>query len=151
MVLVPYNGGSPFRPFDNMRQDLDHFFNNTNEWFGNNFGRGMRLSIDLHETDTELVATADIPGIDKPEDLTIRIDNHDTLTISGQVNHTSEVKDENMHRRERYSGRFERAINLPAQVSADNVKATYRNGVLEVHMEKIAGDKDNNQINVEFN
>ena len=54
-----------------------------------------------------------------------------------------------MHKQERYSGRFHRSIALPTNVSSDNVRATYKNGVLEVRMLKLQGDTKK-RIDVQF-
>jgi HSP20 family protein len=47
-----------------------------------------------------------------------------------------ELKDENYVHLERVYGKFERSIQLPMPVHADRVKATYRDGVLEVKLPK---------------
>jgi HSP20 family protein len=110
-----------------------------------NFGN---LSVDVYETESEVVATCDIPGLEKKEDVNIDIDNN-ILSISGSVNRVNEVKEENMHRQERFVGRFKRSIALPSNVSSEGVKATYKNGVLEVRMQKLQGDTKK-RIDVQF-
>ncbi len=47
------------------------------------------------------------------------------------------MKDDHVHRRERFNGKFHRSISLPTSVQADAVTATYKNGILEVHMPKM--------------
>ncbi|XID92020.1 Hsp20/alpha crystallin family protein [Paenibacillaceae bacterium WGS1546] len=146
MPLIPYE---PFRHLDNMRRELDRFF--PEDWpllrgdFAKNLGN---ISIDVHETDQEVVAKCDIPGLENKEDVSIDIDNN-MLTISGTLNRVSESKDERMHRQERYMGRFHRSIGLPASVSAEGVTAVYKNGVLEVRMPKLKGDAKK-KIDVQF-
>jgi HSP20 family protein len=61
----------------------------------------------------------------------------DVLTLRGQRVADHDVKEENYHRIERWSGSFERDIPLPIPVQADRVRATYRDGVLEVRLPKI--------------
>lgn len=144
MPLVPYE---PFRHLDNMRRELDRFFTNDFSFFktGPNFGN---LSADVYETENEVVAVCDIPGLEKKEDVNIDID-HNVLSISGTVNRVNEVKEENMHRQERFVGHFQRSIALPSNVSSEGVKATYKNGVLEVRMQKLHGDAKK-RIDVQF-
>ncbi|PWA08426.1 heat-shock protein Hsp20 [Pueribacillus theae] len=144
MALVPYD---PFRQLSNIGKDFDNFFSNFPSLFRDDSQWGG-VRVDVHETDTEVVATCDIPGLEKKEDVNIHIENN-MLNISGSINRTNEVKDENMHRKERFFGRFHRSIPLPSPVSQEGVKATYRNGVLEVRMPK---EKEGNQktIDVEF-
>ncbi|MBW5448647.1 Hsp20 family protein [Cohnella sp. CFH 77786] len=145
MPLVPYE---PFRHLDNWRREWDRFFTNDFPFvhFG---GQGTgRVSIDLYETENEVVASCEIPGLEKKEDVSIDVD-RDSLSISGTLNRVNEVKDERMHRQERYFGRFRRSVALPSPVSSEGVSATYKNGVLEVRMPKLKGDSKK-KIDVEF-
>ena len=135
MSLLP---NDPFKQLANIRKDFDrmfaafpfdmNFFDNMLSNFGN-------MNVDVYETDTEVVATCDIPGLEKKEDIQINV-THNMLSISGFTNKATEVTGENIFRQERYAGRFHRAISLPSPVSQNGVKATYRNGVLEVRMPK---------------
>lgn len=85
--------------------------------------------------------TAEIPGM-SIEDLEIQIEG-ETLTLKGERKPTSVGEDASYHRRERATGKFQRSITLPGPVDAENVKATYRNGVLTVTLphEKAVGPK----------
>ncbi|MEK5389003.1 Hsp20/alpha crystallin family protein [Margalitia sp. FSL K6-0131] len=144
MDLTPYD---PFRHLSNMRKDFDRLFSD----FPMNFDREPnlgRIRVDVHETDSEVVATCDIPGLVKKEDVNIEIENN-ILMISGSINRTNEVKEENMHRKERYVGRFHRSVSLPSPVSTEGVKASYKSGVLEVRMPKLMKE-NNRKIDVEF-
>lgn len=144
MALTPYD---PFRQLANVRKDFDRFFSNFPFDFNldNHFGH---IRVDVHENENEVVATCDIPGIEKKEDININVENS-MLTISGTLNKTSEVKGENMFRQERYTGSFHRSISLPSAVSNERVKAAYKNGVLEVRMPKLAKN-DKKKIDVDF-
>lgn len=145
MALVPYE---PFRHLEGVRRELDRFFNgdfSALKLGGHGFGN---LSADVYDTDNEVIATCDIPGLEKKEDVNIDIDNN-VLTISGSINKMKEAKEENMHRQERFAGRFERSITLPCHVSNDNVKASYKNGVLEIRMQKLQGEAKK-RIDVHF-
>ncbi|MED1943027.1 Hsp20/alpha crystallin family protein, partial [Cytobacillus firmus] len=64
-------------------------------------------------------------------------------------NRTNEIKEENLHRRERYTGSFQRAITLPTPVSEEGIKASYKNGVLEVIMPKQT-QTNKKKIDVDF-
>lgn len=144
MALVPYD---PFKHLANMRNEMDRFFSDLPHTLENGLRFGG-IRVDIHETDQEVVATCDIPGLEKKEDVSINV-KKDLLQISGSVNRTSEVNEENMHRKERFSGSFERSVPLPSSVSTEGVKATYRNGVLEVRMPKLEQD-DKTKVDVEF-
>ncbi|WP_017725861.1 Hsp20/alpha crystallin family protein [Halalkalibacterium ligniniphilum] len=146
MSLVPFE---PFRQLENVRRELDRFFTADYPTIRTGLGHNFSTpSIDIHETENEIVATCDLPGLEKKEDVNIDIDNN-MLTISGNINKVNEVKEEHLHRRERFVGRFQRSVSLPSRVSEDGVKATYKNGVLEIHMPKLQADTKK-RIDVEF-
>lgn len=144
MALVPYD---PFRQLSNMRKEFDRMFADFPFSFENerNFG-GIR--VDVHESENEVIATCDLPGLEKKEDVNIDIENN-RLSISGSINRSNEVKEESMFRMERFSGRFHRSVSLPSPVSHEGVKATYKNGVLEVRMPKLMKD-NSKKIDVDF-
>lgn len=147
MSLIPYE---PFRYIDNFRRELDRFFTPDFADFRANYHHKFgSLSVDVYETEKEVVATCDIPGLEKKEDVNIDIEGN-ILSISGAINRINEINDAHLHRQERFTGRFQRSINLPSRVSPEGVKATYKNGVLEIHMPKIQGDSGK-RIDVEFN
>lgn len=135
MSLVPYD---LFRQLSNMRREFDRFFSELPISFDNEHGIGG-IRVDVHETENEVVATCDLPGLEKKEDVDIDIQNN-RLSISGSIKRTNEIKEENMLKKERYTGRFQRMITLPSPVSHDGVKATYKNGILEITMPKVAKD-----------
>lgn len=145
MSLIPYE---PMRHLDNIRREFDRFFSNELPAITSLGSSFANPRIDIHETDNEIVATCDIPGLEKKEDVNIEIDNN-LLIISGSVNRANEVKEANFHRQERFFGRFQRSISLPARVSPEGVKATYKNGVLEIHMPKLQSDT-RKRIDIDF-
>lgn len=146
MQLLPYE---PFRHLENMRRELDRFFTSDFSPFKTGFDRSFgHLNIDVYETEDEVIAACDIPGLEKKEDVGIDIDNN-ILSIHGSINRVNEVKEEKMHRQERFVGRFHRSISLPSNVSSEGVKATYKNGVLEIRMPKTVSDTKK-KIDVNF-
>lgn len=146
MSLIPYE---PFRSLDNFRRELDRFFMPDFAGFRTNFSQNLGVpNVDVYETDNEVVASCDIPGLGKKEDVNIDIENN-ILSVSGAINRVNEIKEESLHRQERFSGRFQRSISLPSRVSSEGVKATYKNGVLEIRMPKIQADA-RKRIDVEF-
>jgi len=144
MSLVPYE---PFRQLENMRKEFDHFFSDFPSLFASDYNLGG-LRVDIHESDHEIIATCDIPGLESKEDVNIDIENN-MLSISGSISRSDEIKEENMHRQERFVGRFHRSISLPSPVAHEGVTATYKNGVLKVRMPKASQD-DKKKIDVQF-
>lgn len=105
-----------------------------NRLFDTFFGRPLRVGpgdrvwapvVDVYETKGELIVSAELPGVNE-KDIQVSITG-DVLTIKGGRTH---------HRLERFYGKFERNIPLPIPVETNKVKATNRNGVLEIHLPK---------------
>ena len=91
-------------------------------------------SVDVAETDDEIVVTVELPGV-KQDDVDITVTD-DILILKGKKEEEKEIKKENYHRVERSYGSFQRSISLPTAVRADKAKATYNNGVLNVTVPK---------------
>ena len=148
MSLLP---DESFKQLTNIKKDFDRMFSAfpfDMSFFDNMLGNFGYMKIDVHETATEVIVICDIPGLEKKEDIQINVQNN-FLSISGSLNKATETKEENMFRQERYAGSFHRSISLPSPVSRDGVKATYRNGVLEVRMPKTTQIIEH-KIDVEF-
>jgi HSP20 family protein len=90
--------------------------------------------VDVHETKEGYQLQVELPGV-KQEDIQVSIEG-ETLTLKGERKHEAEVKEDEYHRVERSYGRFERSIVLPSVVDPGQVKATYRDGVLEILLPK---------------
>jgi HSP20 family protein len=90
--------------------------------------------IDVIETDKEIIATADMPGLEK-QDININITD-DRLEISAETKHEEKKEEKGYVYRERRAGSFYRAVSLPSLVDPDSSKASYMNGVLEIKMPK---------------
>lgn len=140
---------SPFRDI----MDIERSFNRMFEQFlptpflrGGDGGQGWLPELDLQETDEELVAYASVPGVDK-KDISIDV-TENTLTLKGERKEAREEKGKNWLCREQACGTFYRAIQLPASVDPQKVRASDKNGVLEIHMPKTEATKGRH-VNVE--
>jgi HSP20 family protein len=91
--------------------------------------------VDMHETKDDLFITFELPGI-REKEVSVSITG-DVLTVKGERKLEHDLKDEAYHRLERVYGRFERSVPLPMPVQADRVKATYRDGMLEIRLPKV--------------
>lgn len=99
------------------------------------FGWRSDLPVDVYEEGNNLVAEANIPGID-PEKINLTVeDNH--LMLSGSREEEKEQKDKNFYTKEISRTRFERSIPLPYSVNWDKADATYKDGVLKITMPKV--------------
>lgn len=92
-------------------------------------------SVDISETEGEIVLRAEVPGI-KPDDIEITVSG-DRLIIAGEKSEESEEKQEHYYHCERRFGMFERSIELPTSANLEKVSADYSNGVLTVHVPKL--------------
>ncbi len=90
--------------------------------------------IDLVETDKEVIATVEMPGLDK-EDIKINL-TEDNLEISAETKYEEEKKEKGYMYKERRSGSYYRMISLPSSIDYDNSKASYNNGILQITMPK---------------
>jgi HSP20 family protein len=91
--------------------------------------------VNLHEVEDGYVLTAELPGVD-PENIDVSIEGA-TVTLSGERKVEYAAGDGvAVHRRERQSGTFRRAFELPAEIDLENAKATHKNGVLSLALPK---------------
>ena len=133
----------PSRELDRFRSEFDGMlerFGFNRGWLGRSpLGRNLfadwealpeRPAIETRVEDGKFIVHADLPGID-PKDVDIKVVG-DMLTITGSREEKRETsKAEYLHREIRY-GAFERSIGLPEGIEAEDLKATYHDGVLEL-------------------
>lgn len=105
----------------------------------NGWTRTFEPEIDVVDEKDSFLIKADLPGI-KKEDMDIKVEGR-VLTLKGERKEEKETKEKNYYASERFYGAFTRMIELPADVKADQVKATYKDGVLEVSLPKTEGAK----------
>jgi HSP20 family protein len=91
-------------------------------------------AVDVEETPDGYAFRADLPGM-QPKDVKITM-NGDTLTLRGERKREEKKTEGALHRIERSYGSFERSFTLEQPVRADQIKASYRDGVLEIHVPK---------------
>jgi HSP20 family protein len=91
-------------------------------------------SVDIYETENELVVKADLPDVD-PNAIDVRVENQ-TLTIAGERKFEDESHDKGYHRIERSYGNFVRSFAVPNTFDTDKINAGFKNGVLTVTLTK---------------
>ena len=91
-------------------------------------------SVDIFETDNDVVVKAELPGMD-PKSIDVRLENN-VLLLKGERHFEKETKEENYHRIEREYGSFSRAFSLPMAVKEDKITAEYKDGILRVVLPK---------------
>ncbi len=90
--------------------------------------------LDVQEDKDNFRVRVELPGL-KREDITVSIEDG-TLVISGERKNETADEGTEVHRQERYYGKFSRALTLPSAVAADQVKAAYKDGILTVTLPK---------------
>jgi HSP20 family protein len=90
--------------------------------------------VDVYETADAIVLKAELPGVPR-EDVDIQVEQN-VLTIKGERRSEKEVAEEACYRTERLSGSFLRSFHLPRAVDPEKIKATMKDGVLEVRLAK---------------
>jgi HSP20 family protein len=121
--------------FNRLRREMDNLFTaltSTGRPGGEPLWREVRLFplLNVSRQDDTFVVTAELPGMNK-EDLEIKVEG-DTLSLKGERRPSEAEEGISYHRRERTGGTFQRSLALPSRIDADQVKASYKNGVLTI-------------------
>jgi len=131
----------PFRNLGDIQGEVNRLFDSF-------FGRPASMAVgermwaplsDMYETKDDLYVTFELPGL-QDKDVNVSITG-DMLTVKGERRLERDLKDESHYRLERVYGKFERTMPLPIPVQADKVKASYRDGVLEIRLPKVEAVK----------
>lgn len=95
-----------------------------------------QLTIDVFQTDDDVVIQSTIAGIDPEKDIDISITT-DMVTIKGTRSPEQKIKSSDYYYQELYWGPFSRSVILPVDVDTESAKASYKNGILTVRLPKI--------------
>lgn len=106
-----------------------------------------QLTIDVYQTSSEIVIESAVAGVN-PEDLDITI-TPDSVAIKGHRRREQRVKDEDYIYQECYWGRFARSVILPQEIDPESSHATFKNGILTVHLPKL-NKKKTRKLKVKF-
>jgi HSP20 family protein len=124
-------GAEERSPFLSLRRDIDRLFDDFFHSPMLALGRGASMqwpTVEVSQTDSEIRITAEVPGMTE-KDVELLVEDG-VLTLRGEKK--SESEDRHRGYSERFYGRFERRIALPAGVDEENAKAEFRDGVLNV-------------------
>ena len=127
----------PFRDLMTTQREFDRLFK---EAFSPIFGEGELSTrtwappVDIYENENDIVLKAELPGVE-PRDVEVRVEDS-TLYLKGERKFEKETKEENYHRVERSYGSLARSFSLPNSISADKVKAEYKDGLLTLTLPK---------------
>jgi HSP20 family protein len=124
----------PFRELAALQNEMSRFMNGISEGNGRTGTQSWVPTVDVWETDDEVVYAFDLPGIPE-EKVSVELEDG-ALTVTAEREREHRVEDGRYFSLERRFGTFARTIGLPQGVDEDKVKAHYEHGVLEVHVPK---------------
>ncbi len=119
--------------FGALRREMDELFDRFGVFAPFLSAQNAFPAVNLYETEDAYVLTAEVPGV-APEELEISLEGS-AVTLRGERKHVNE-EGASVHRSERPTGAFRRAIDLPVPIDADKVEAVHRHGVLTLRLPK---------------
>jgi len=131
----------PFGEFGDIQTEMNRMFDSFfgRPAHGSGVERVWSPAVDMFENKDELTVAVELPGLNE-KDINLSITG-DMLTVKGERRWSSEVKQDDYYRGERWYGKFDRTLPLPIPVQADRVKASYRDGVLTITLPKVEAIK----------
>lgn len=131
MTLVRYR---PFRDMLSLQEEVNRVFDSLVRPGDAQRGDLWSPTCDVRETESDYVVRAELPGVNRDAVKISMINN--TLVLRGEKKQEEEEKKGTWHHVERTYGSFERMFSLPTAVAVDKIKATYKEGVLEITVPK---------------
>jgi HSP20 family protein len=116
-----------------MREDMDRLFSSFTQP-REALAEVMLPAVDVMEKENDVVLKAELPGL-KAEDIQITAMD-DSISLKGEFKEEEETKEGGFVRRERHTGQFFRTIAMPTAIKPDQVKASFKNGLLEIDAPK---------------
>ena len=119
----------PFREMTNFEDQFSRL------WRGVADGKRQESwlpAVDVFDTKEAVVLKAELAGM-KPDDIQIEVEDN-VLTIKGERRFAEKVEEDRYYRIERRFGSFQRSLALPQGVKADDIQASYEDGILEVRV-----------------
>jgi HSP20 family protein len=127
----------PFDALSSFQQALDAY--RTSAWLDAGLsGGGAYPPVNVFRKGDDFIVITELPGVKKAS-LDVQVKGR-TIRLSGEktVGYPEKAA---LHRRERLSGRFDRAMTMPVEINPDGVKAEYRDGILALFLPRAESDK----------
>ena len=96
--------------------------------------QNFNMPTDLKEIEDKYLVTADLPGLEE-KDIKVEYDNG-VLTITGERKEEKSDKNESVFRKEISYGKFSRSFRFGDSIKENDIKASFKNGVLSVALPK---------------
>lgn len=143
-LIKRQNIWEPLDLFSDLQEDLNRAFRRS--FAAKDWERTFNPVVEVREDATQYTVHADLPGLQK-EDFSISVEKN-RLTIKGERKEEKETKEKGYRYSERSYGAFSRSMDFATDIQADQVKAAYKNGVLEIVLPKSEASKPK-QVQVE--
>ena len=128
------SGWDPWRELLRLHNQMDSVFSEIPGQGADEFP-----PIDVWSGEAGLVLVAQVPGV-ATDDIEVTVVG-DLLTLKGSRTEPETGNGQNFHRRERESGRFVRTVQLPYAIEAEQVKARFKNGLLQIDLPRAASER----------
>lgn len=134
-MLTGLTKWDPFRDILSLQDRLNRAFSDPlTRFIPADAAGGWFPPVDIREEPDSVVLTAELPGINK-DDIEVKVESG-TITLRGEKKQEKEINTDGAYRMERFFGSFARSFVLPTTIDADKIRATYKDGVLEVTLPK---------------
>ncbi len=128
--MAPAEQWGPFRELERVREEFERLMDRFTEDWAVDVDREVRPRMECFLEDSKMTVRVELPGID-PKDIEVDV-TRNRLTIRAKREEKRAERKRRFIRREMRYGTFERTMELPEGVKADDIRATYRDGVLEL-------------------
>jgi HSP20 family protein len=131
-----------FAPVDSLRKEMDRVFEGLFSDFGDFSSSLFKMDskpsfsprLNMSEGDNEIEVSAELPGIEE-KDIQVTLKDG-VLSIKGEKKMEEKKKEQSFYRVERHYGSFHRSVRIPEGIEADQIKASFRDGVLKINLPK---------------
>jgi HSP20 family protein len=134
--MLDYTRETASRAFELFRERGGQFGRELDDWFMAERELLMPVPVQIRDDGKAFMVTAPVPGF-KPEEIEVSIKD-DRLYLSGKTEASEKKEEENIIRQEWSSNRFFRSVDLPRKTDPENVKATLKDGILQLTIPKAA-------------
>jgi HSP20 family protein len=123
---------NPFHDLEKLRADFDQVIDRfrSPSWLTEELDGAIRPRIESFVDDGKITVRADMPGID-PKDIEVKVTGN-ILDVRAKREEKKEIKNRDFLRREVRYGSYAYSTSLPDGIKAEDVKASYHDGVLEL-------------------
>ena len=138
MAIVRF---SPWREIDSLQKEMNRLFDGFAPGFnGEEKGIAFMPAAEMQETPDAIHLKLELPGLEA-KDLDVQV-TAEAVAIKGERRQEAKTEEHGMTRSEFRYGSFQRVIPLPARVQNDQVKAEYKDGILNLDLPKAEAEKN---------